>query len=86
MQVQQATLQACAFYAWEVWAPASACIGPFREVELLQRTILLRACRVKNSTPADIIFQELQQIYWHDFWWRSVTNFWSALVETDAGS
>ncbi len=23
---------------------------------------------------------------WHDFWWRRVTSFWSALVEADAGS
>ena len=23
---------------------------------------------------------------WHDFWWRRVSSFWSALVEADAGS
>ncbi len=34
----------------------------------------------------DIVFQELQQMRWHDFWWRRVTSFWSALVEADAGS
>ena len=64
----------------------SACIGPFRELEQLQSAFLRRACRVKKSIPADIIFQELQQMRWHDFWWRRVTSFWSALVEADAGS
>ena len=33
-----------------------------------------------------IVFHELQQMRWHDFWWRRVTSFWSALVEADAGS
>ena len=23
---------------------------------------------------------------WHDFWWRRVSSFWSALVEADTGS
>ena len=84
--LQQAILQPCAAYACEVWAPATACIGPFKELEQLQRTFLGRACRVKASIPVDIIFQELQQMRWHDFWWRRVTSFWSALVEADAGS
>ena len=86
LRLQQAILQPCASYACEVWAPASACIGPFRELEQLQSAFLRRACRVKKSIPADIIFQELQQMRWHDFWWRRVTSFWSALVEADAGS
>ena len=86
LRLQQAILQPCASYACEVWAPASACIGPFRELEQLQSAFLRRACRVKKSIPADIIFQELQQMHWHDFWWRRVTSFWSALVEADAGS
>ena len=47
---------------------------------------LCRACRVKKSVPVDIIFQELQQMRWHDFWWRRVSSFWSALVEADTGS
>ena len=72
-------------YACEVWAPASACIGPFRDLQQLQRIFLSRACRVKNSFPVGMIFQELEQMCWHDFWWRRVTSFWSALVE-DAGS
>ena len=86
LRLQQAILQPCASYVCEVWAPASACIGPFRELEQLQSAFLRRACRVKKSIPADIIFQELQQMRWHDFWWRRVTSFWSALVEADAGS
>ena len=82
-----AILQPCASYACEVWAPASACIGPFRYLQQLQRTCLRRACRVKKSKrPVNIIFQELQQMRWHDFWWRRVTSFWSALVEANAGS
>ena len=32
------------------------------------------------------LFQELQQMHWHDFWWRRVSIFWSALVEADTGS
>ena len=79
-------LQPCASYACEVWAPASACIGPFRNLQQLQRAFLRRACRVKKSVPVDIIFQELQQMRWHDFWWRRVSCFWSALVEADTGS
>ena len=38
------------------------------------------------SRKVDIIFQELQQMRWHDFWWRRVSSFWSALVEADTGS
>ena len=83
VRLQQAILRPCASYACEVWAPASACIGPFRNV---QRTFLRRACRVKKSVPVDIIAQELQQMRWHDFWWRTVSSFWSALVEADTGS
>ena len=86
MRLQQAILQPCASYACEVWAPASACIAPFRDLQQLQRAFLCRACRVKKSVPVDIIFQELQQMRWHDFWWRRVSNFWSALVEADTGS
>ena len=86
VRLQQAILQPCASYACEVWAPASACIGPFRNLQQLQRTFLRRACRVKKSVPVDIIFQELQQMRWHDFWWRRVSSFWSALVEADTGS
>ena len=86
LRLQQAILQPCASYACEVWAPASACIGPFRELQQLQRTFLRRACRVKKSVPVDIIFQELQQMRWHDFCWRRVSSFWSALVEADTGS
>ena len=83
VRLQQAILQPCAAYACEVWAPASACIGPFRNLQQLQRAFLCRACRVKKSVPVDIIFQELQQMRWHDFWWRRVSSFWSALVEAD---
>ena len=86
MRLQQAILQPCASYACEVWAPASACIGPFRNLQQLQRTFLRRACRVKKSVPVDIIFQELQQMRWHDLWWRRVSSFWPALVEADTGS
>ena len=86
VRLQQAILQPCASYACEVWAPASACIGPFRNLQQLQRTFLRKACRVKKSVPVDIIFQELQQMRWHDFWWRRVSSFWSALVEADTGS
>ena len=86
VRLQQAILQPCASYACEVWAPASACIGPFRNLQQLQRAFLRRACRVKTSVPVDIIFQELQQMRWHDFWWRRVSSFWSALVEADTGS
>ena len=86
VRLQQAILQPCASYACEVWAPASACIGPFRNLQQLQRAFLCRACRVKKSVPVDIIFQELQQMRWHDFWWRRVSSFWSALVEADTGS
>ena len=25
-------------------------------------------------------------MHWHDFWWRRVSSFWSALVEADTGS
>ena len=32
------------------------------------------------------MFQELQQMRWHDFWWRRVSSSWSALVEADTGS
>ena len=67
LPLQQAILQPCAFYTCEVWAPASACIGPFRDLQQLQRTFLCRACRVKKSIFMDIIFQELQQMRWHDF-------------------
>ena len=83
LRLQQAILQSCASYACEVWAPASACIGPFRNLQQLQRTFLRRACRVKKSVPVDIIFQELHQMRWHDFWWRRISSFWSALVEAD---
>ena len=83
-RLQQAILQPCASYACEVRAPASACIGPFRNLQQLQRTFLRRACRVKN-VPVDIIFQELQQMRWHDFWWTRVSSFCSALVEADTG-
>ena len=86
LRLQQAILQPCASYACEVWALASACIGPCRDLQQLQRTFLRRACRVKKSIPVDVIFQELQQIRWHDFWWRSVSSFWSALVEADTGA
>ena len=86
VRLQQAILQPCASYACEVWAPASACIGPFRNLQQLQRTFLRRACRVKKSDPVDIIFQELQQMRSHDFWWRRDSSFWSALVEADTGS
>ena len=86
VRLQQAILQPCASYACEVWAPASACIGPFRNLQQLQRAFLCRACRVKKSVPVDIILQELQQMRWHDFWWRRVSSFWSALVEADTGS
>ena len=65
------------FHACEVWAPASACIGPFRDLQQLQRTFLRRPCHVKERIPVEIIFQELQQMRWHDFWWRRVTSFWS---------
>ena len=51
VRLQQAILQPCASYACEVWAPASACIGPFRNLQQLQRTLLRRACRVKKSVP-----------------------------------
>ena len=60
--------------------------GSFRNLQQLQRTFLRRACRVKKSVPVDIIFQELQQMRWHDFWWRRVSSFWSALLEADTGS
>ena len=86
VRLQQAILRPCASYACEVWAPASACIGPFRNLQQLQRAFLCRACRVKKSFPVDIIFKELQQMRWHDFWWRRVSSFWSALVEADTGS
>ena len=49
LRLQQAILQPCASYACEVWAPTSACIGPFRDLHQLQRTFLRRACRVKKS-------------------------------------
>ena len=48
VRLQQAILQPCASYACEVWAPASACIGPFRNLQQLQRTFRRRACRVKK--------------------------------------
>ena len=86
LRLQQAILQSCASYACEVWAPASACIGPCRDLQQLQRTFLRRACRVKKSIPVDIIFQELQKMRWHDFWWRRVSSFWSTLDEADTGS
>ena len=34
----------------------------------------------------DTLYQEPQQMRWHDFWWRRAMNFWSALVEAKAGS
>ena len=49
-------------------------------------TMCLCSRKVKKSVPVDIIFQELQQMRWHDFWWRRVSRFWSALVEADTGS
>ena len=79
-------MQPFASYACQVCAPASACIGPFKELQQLQKTFLRRACRVKKSILADIIFQELQQMWWHDFWYKKVTGFWLALVEADASS
>ena len=86
LRLQQAILQLCASYACEVWAPASACSGPFRDLQQLQGTFLRRACRVKKSIPVDIMFQELQQMRRHDWSWRRISGFWSALVEADTGS
>ena len=40
----------------------------------------------RESVPVDIILQELQEMRWHDFWWRTVISFWSVLVEAEAGS
>ena len=84
IEIQQAILQPCASYACEVWAPASACIGPFRNLQQLQRAFLCRACRVKKSVPVDIIFQELQQMRWHDFWWSGSLvsgRLWLRLIQ-----
>ena len=47
---------------------------------------LRRACHVKKSVPVDIIFQELAVTHWHDFWWRRVLSFWSAMLPADSGS
>ena len=57
LRLQQAILQPCASYACEVWAPASACIGPFMNLQQLQRTFLRRACHVKKGVSVDIMFQ-----------------------------
>ena len=81
---QQAILQPCVSYACEVWAPASACFGPRRPPRGLNSS--RRACCAKESIHVDIIYQELQQMGWHDFWWRRVHSSWWALVEADAGS
>ena len=80
VRLQQAILQPCASYACEVWAPASACIGPFRNLQQLQSSSAepVDKGRVKKSVPVDIIFQELQQMRWHDFWRRRVCNLRSA--------
>ena len=81
VRLQQAILQPCASNACEVWAPSLACVGPFKEHAQLQRSFLHGACHVRTSLPVDIIFQELQQMHGHNFWWRRVTSFWSAPVE-----
>ena len=63
-----------------VWAPADA---PLRELQSLQHSFL---CRVKNSVPIEIIFQELSVTRWHYFWWRQVLSFWNGVAQADSGS
>ena len=36
--------------------------------------------------PADIIFAELQLLRWHNFWWRRVLQFWTALASAPSSS
>ena len=81
VRLQQAILQPCASYGCEVWAPAGAAIVPLRELQSLQHTFLLRACRVKSSIPIEVVFQELFVTPWHDFWWRQVLSFWNAMAQ-----
>ena len=47
------------------------------------------ARRQHKKSAGGTLLQEVScilQMHWHDFWWRRVTSFWSALVEADAGS
>ncbi len=90
LRLQQTILQPCASYACEVWAEeelrpqlALALSGIFSSSG---GPTSAKPAHVKKSIPVDIIFQELQQMRWHDFWSRRVTSFWLALVEADAGS
>ena len=59
VRLQQAILQPCASYGCGVWAPADAATGRLLELQTLQHSYLLRACRVKSSIPIEVIFQEL---------------------------
>ena len=80
IKLQQANLQPCASHGCEVWAPAARAVRPLQELQQLQHAFLRRACQVRKSIPADIVFEELQLVRWPDFWWRCVLQFWSALA------
>ncbi len=86
IRLQQAILQPSASYACEVWAPAAAATGPLKELQQLQLSFMRRACRVGKNVPADVMFQELRLVRWHDFWWRRVLQFWAALAGADRAS
>ena len=66
IRLQQAILQPCASYGCEVWAPATAALGPLKQLQDLQHSFLRCACRVKKSVSIDIVFQELSVARWHD--------------------
>ena len=80
IRLQQAILQPSAFHACEVWAPAAAVAGPLKELQQLQHSFLRRACRVGKNVQAEVMFQELRLVRWHDFWWRRVLQSWTALA------
>ena len=86
VRLQQAILQPCASYGCEVWAPADASIVPLRDLQSLQHTFLRRDCHVKSGIPIEVVFQELSVTPWHDFWWRQVLSFLSAMSQADSES
>ena len=79
VRLQQAILQPCALYG------ASSCTHcPLRQLQSLQHAFLCRACHVKSSVTAEIVFQQLSVTWWHDLWGRRVLAFWNAMAR--AGS
>lgn len=37
----------------------------------------------EESLPVGIIFEELATTSWHEFWWRKVLSFWTAMLQAD---